>query len=82
MQVMHARCAGLDVHKETVVATILLTQPDGTTNKLTRTFSTMTNSRLSLDDWLKEHQVEVIALESTGVSWPPVFNEARKRDAR
>ena len=81
MQVMHARCAGLDVHKKTVVTTIILTQPDGMMKKLTRTFSTMTNALLVLDDWLKEHQVEVIALESTGVYWHPVFNEARKRDA-
>lgn len=71
---MHARCAGLDVHKKTVVATIILTQPDGTTNKLTRTFSTMTSALLALDDWLKAHQVEVIALESTGVYWHPVYN--------
>lgn len=74
MQVIHARCAGLDVHKKTVVATIILTQPDGTTNKLTRTFSTMTSALLALDDWLKAHQVEVIALESTGVYWHPVYN--------
>jgi transposase len=74
MQVMHARCAGLDVHKKTIVATIILTQPDGTMNKLTRTFSTMTTALLALDNWLKEHQVEVIALESTGVYWHPVYN--------
>ncbi|HET8846755.1 MAG TPA: hypothetical protein VFN35_35160 [Ktedonobacteraceae bacterium] len=42
MQVIYQRCCGLDVHKKTVVATILITSPDGTIEKKTRTFSTMT----------------------------------------
>lgn len=74
MQVIYPRCAGLDVHKKTVVTTILLTQPDGTVEKRTKTFPTMTADLLALDDWLMEHEVDVIALESTGVYWHPVFN--------
>lgn len=42
MQVIYQRCCGLDVHKKTVVATVLITSPDGTVEKKTRTFSTMT----------------------------------------
>jgi transposase len=74
MQVIHPRCAGLDVHKKTVVVTIMLTQSDGTVQKQTRTFSTMTTSLLALDTWLQELKITVIALESTGVYWHPVFN--------
>ena len=74
MQVIHERCAALDVHKKTVVTTIMITQSDGSVKAQTRTFSTMTVDLLALDDWLSSHQVEVIAMESTGVFWRPVFN--------
>lgn len=74
MHVIHPRCAGLDVHKKTVVVTIMLTQADGTVQKKTRTFSTMTADLLALDAWLCEGAITVIALESTGVYWHPVFN--------
>jgi MFS family permease len=52
MQVIYQRCCGLDVHKKTVVATVLITSPDGTIEKKTRTFSTMTTSLLALCDWV------------------------------
>jgi transposase len=74
MQVIHERCAALDVHKKTVVTTIMLTQADGSVQEQTRTFSTMTVDLLALDDWLGSYRVEVIAMESTGVFWRPVFN--------
>jgi len=53
MQVLYERCGGLDVHKKTVVVTVLITQNDGTVQKLTRTFSTMTADLLVLDEWLR-----------------------------
>lgn len=74
MQVLYQRCSGLDVHKKTVVACVLLTAEDGTLQKRTRTFSTMTGSLLALSDWLESLQVTHIAMESTGVYWRPVFN--------
>ena len=74
MQVVHERCAGLDVHKRTVVACVLLTQPDGSVQREVRTFSTMTVELIALGDWLETLQVTVVALESTGVYWQPVFN--------
>jgi transposase len=74
MQVVHERCAGLDVHKRTVVACVLLTQPDGTVQREVRTFSTMTAELLALADWLDGQRVTQVALESTGVFWKPVFN--------
>jgi transposase len=74
MQVLYPRCAGLDVHQKTVVVTVMITQEDGTVQRERRTFSTMTADLLALDDWLRQHQVDVIALESTGVYWRPVYN--------
>lgn len=74
MQVLYDRCAGLDVHKKTVIVTTLLTQPDGTVQKQTRTFSTMTADLLALEEWLSALGITVVALESTGVYWHPVYN--------
>jgi transposase len=73
MQVIHARCAGLDVHKKTVVACVLITQPDGTVVKHTATYGTFTPDLLALGDWLKGHGVTHAAMESTGVYWRPIY---------
>ncbi len=74
MQVVHERCCGLDVHKKTVVACVLITKPDGAIHKTVRTFSTMTAGLLALADWLDTLGIEHIAMESTGVYWQPVLN--------
>src|SRR5579884_2966010 len=74
MQVVYARCCGLDVHQKTVVACVLLTAPDGAVRREVRTFGTMTSDLLALNDWLNGLQVEQVAMESTGVYWRPVFN--------
>ena len=74
MQVVYERCCGLDVHKKTVVACVLLTGPNGAVERQVRTFSTMTVDLLALDDWLHSQDVAVVAMESTGVFWRPVFN--------
>ena len=64
------RGCGMDVHKETVVATI---QGNGI-RTVTRSFSTFTNSLKKLKAWLGKHKVTHIAMESTGVYWKPIFN--------
>jgi transposase len=69
MQVMYERCAGLDVHKKTVVACVL--SPAG---QETRTFGTMTADLLALADWLLACGCTHVAIESTGDYWKPVFN--------
>ena len=74
MQVVHQHCCGLDVHKKTVVACIMITSATGEVQKQVRTFSTMTVDLLTLADWLKSFQVTHVAMESTGVFWKPVFN--------
>jgi transposase len=73
MQVMSARCAGLDVHKKTVVACVMISQPDGGVEKHTATFGTMTPDILALSDWLKGHGITHVAMESTGVYWRPIY---------
>jgi len=65
-----SRGCGLDVHKKVVVATI-----DGEgIKKQTCEFSTVTSSLKELRDWLLEHKVTHVAMESTGVFWKPVYN--------
>jgi transposase len=74
MQVVHRHCAGLDVHKKTVVACARIVQPDGTLTIEVKTFSTMTAGLLSLVDWLTARGITHVAMESTGEFWKPVFN--------
>ena len=74
MKVLYERCAGLDVHKKTVVACRLVGLKEGTSPTETRTFGTMTHDLLALADWLRAGGVTHVALESTGVYWKPVFN--------
>ena len=65
-----SRGCGLDVHEKNVVATV-----DGEgLMKTTRTFDTYTSSLNELREWLLEHGVTHVAMESTGVYWKPVFN--------
>ena len=71
MDVVNPRCAGLDVHKRQVVACIRT--PGGGRKGLTRTFGTTTPELLNLLTWLTEHQVDKVAMESTGVYWRPVY---------
>jgi transposase len=79
MQVLYERCAGLDVHKKTLVVCLMLTALTGQVSKQVRTFATTTAGLLALADWLASHEVTHVAIESTGVYWRPVFNilEAR-----
>jgi len=73
VELVHARCCGLDVHKKSVVACVLITTAAGEVQRRVRTFGTMTADLLALDDWLTSLDVTQIAMESTGVYWRPVF---------
>lgn len=68
-QVVDVGC-GLDVHKETIVATIRSSSKDYETKE----FSSFTSSLTELRDWCKQKGVTHIAMESTGIYWKPVFN--------
>ncbi|MEA2529843.1 MAG: transposase [Thermomicrobiales bacterium] len=74
MDVVYARCCGLDVHKRGVVACLVMPGPDGTPTKEVRTFTTMTDDLLALSDWLAAAGCTHVAMESTGVYWKPVYN--------
>lgn len=74
MEVFIERCAGLDVHSETIVACVLIGSKDDELIKETETFPTLTKDLFRLLKWLEDHDVTHIAMESTGVYWKPVFN--------
>ncbi len=74
MRIIYQKVAGLDVHKKIVAAAIIVVEPDGRWYKEKRTFGTMTVDLLTLSDWLTEHGIEQVAMESTGEYWKPVFN--------
>jgi transposase len=73
MEVVYARCAGLDVHQKTVVACVRLVGPSGVTHDV-RSFGTSTRELLELADWLASHRCTHVAMESTGVYWKPVWH--------
>ena len=73
MDVVVERCAGLDVHKDTVVACVRVPAPGGGRRSETRTFGAFTVDLLALRDWLLAHGVTLVGMESTGVYWRPVF---------
>lgn len=68
------RCAGLDVHKMVVMVTILLEQEDGSITEQTREFGTFRKHRRQMCRWLKEHEVELAVMESTGIFWKSIFS--------
>jgi len=73
MEIVYKRCCGLDVHKETVAACVMIREGEKVQKEI-RTFRTMTSDLLVLHDWLLAHRVTHVAMESTGVYWKPVFN--------
>lgn len=74
MEMLIARCAGLDVHQETIVACVLTGEADETPRAEIRTFPTMTRDLFALMTWLESEGVTHIAMESTGIYWKPVYN--------
>jgi transposase len=74
MEVLYTRCCGLDIHKKSVVACLIITEPGQQPVKETRTFRTMTADLLALADWLSDMGCTHVAMESTGVYWRPIYN--------
>ena len=72
MDVIYERCCGLDVHKRTVVACLIVAGTHGEPRKEIRTFGTMTQDLLELSDWLAAAGCRHVAMESTGVDWKPI----------
>lgn len=74
MDVIVDRCAGLDVHKKTVMATIRYPDGAGGRGQQTREFATFTGRLVELRDWLASEGVSQVAMEATGVFWKPVWH--------
>jgi transposase len=73
MELLHPHCAGLDLHKETVVACIRH-MVDGKVATDVKSFQTTTQQLMELSDWLSSQGVTHIAMEATGVYWKPVWH--------
>ena len=70
MQVLYSRCAGFDVHKDSVMVCLLIDRAQ----PIVCSFGTTTGQLLLLRDWLMAHRVKHVAMESTGVYWKPIWN--------
>lgn len=73
MEILYERCAGLDVHKDSIVACVRIAN-GRRAERITRTFSTVTRELILLADWLSEHAVTHAVMESTGVYWKPAWH--------
>jgi hypothetical protein len=73
MEVVYTHCAGLEVHKKTVVVCVITPEAKGGQHT-TRTFGTLTADLLQLSDGWQSQQVTQVAMESTGEFWKPIFN--------
>jgi transposase len=73
MEVLHPCCAGLDVHKDLVVACARIAEGQRVRRESSR-FGTSTRELLRLSEWLQSHRVTHVAMESTGVYWKPVWH--------
>jgi transposase len=73
MEVVVACCAGLDVHQASVVACVNNSGRGGRSHKEVHTFGTMRDDLIALHDWLTAAGVTLVAMETTGVYWKPVY---------
>jgi transposase len=74
MKILYRRCAALDVHNQSVRASIREAHGHGEVEIQRQTFGTFSDDLERLRNWLKEHKVRRVAMESTGVYWIPVWN--------
>jgi transposase len=72
VEVLHARCAGLDVHKDVIVACARIVEGGSVRHEL-KSFATLTRGLLELSDWLESHGCTAVAMEATGVYWKPAW---------
>jgi transposase len=79
MDVLYTRCCGLDVHKASVTACCRWLDPAGRAQREIRRFGTYSSELRELANWLRQQQVEKVAMESTGSYWRPVWNELESK---
>src|SRR2546421_12504826 len=70
MDILYMRCAGLDIHRDTIVACVRLAKAGGVV-RLVETFATTTTELERLSEWLAGHGVTCVAMEATGGYWKP-----------
>ena len=73
MQQIHDRVAGLDVHRDSVVACFRHLGPRGGVVREKERFTTTTSGLQVLEAWLADRDVQLVAMEATGVYWKPVL---------
>lgn len=80
MTLLYRRCAGMDVHKKSISVCVRIRTARERCQTETAVFRTFTHDLERMAEWLKQHQVRHVAMESTGVYWKPVWNvlEAKK----
>ena len=74
MEVVYRRCCGLDIHKDSVMACVLVIGEDGRRDVRKKEFGTMLADLYRLRLWLYSSKVQQVAMESTGVYWKPIWN--------
>jgi hypothetical protein len=74
MEVVVDRVAGLDVHKDTVIAAVRVPGPRGGRQQTIRQFRSYTRDLGELRDWLRAERVTLVVMEATGVYWRPVWH--------
>jgi transposase len=79
METITPRCAGLDVHKESVEACVRRIEANGRFHQETRRWATMTRDLQAMADWMAAEGVTHVAMESTGVFWKPIYNILENR---
>jgi transposase len=73
MELVHRKCAGLDVHKNVIVGCARIVEERGVRREVKR-FGTTTAELLALADWLQKLGVTAVLMEATGIYWRPVWN--------
>ncbi len=74
IQIVHPICCGLDVHKDKISACLITVDDNGAEQHEIKEFSTFTQDLQKMKSWLIENNCPIIAMESTGVYWHPVYN--------
>jgi len=75
MEVLYERCAGLDIHKRSIAACVIVPGK----GKQIRMFGTMSADLVALGDWLSDQGVRHVAMEATGSFWHPIYNMLEDR---
>jgi len=75
---IHRRVAGIDVHRMLHVVTVLIEQPDGSIERMSREFGGFRRECRALADWLTDLQVALVVMESTGIYWKSVFSHLER----